>query len=267
MKSKLFWGYVEHTRQLPVHHSFKYRLYVYGIDLDELAVLDRRLLFFGYNRFRPVSIHDSDYLDERPDSIKEKLMRYLAAEGIKTRVASIMLITSARYFNYVFNPVSFYYCLNANGDVIRIVAEVNNTFGERHVYIPKQKPQSDNEGAEGPYFAPKAFHVSPFNDVAGEYAFVFSDPHAENLDIQIRLFKAGAEAFSARLYGKSMPLTAINLLKLILRHPFVPHLTKPRIFMEAARLYFLRHLEYHPKPEAISPMTIIKTPEKETRQK
>ncbi len=267
MKSKLFSGYVEHTRQLPVRHSFKYRLYVYAIDLDELAVLDRRLLFFGYNRLRPVSLFDSDYLDPRPGSIKEKLIRYLAAEGIEDRVDSILLITSARYFNYIFNPVSFYYCMNANGGVIRMVAEVNNTFGERHVYIPKQKPQTGSEDAKSPYWAAKAFHVSPFNDVAGEYAFMFSHPHAKDLDIQIRLFKAGTEAFCARLYGESVPLTATHLLKLILRHPLVPHLTKPRIFMEAARLYFLRHLEYHPKPEAISPMTIIRTPKKETRQK
>ncbi len=55
-----------------------------------------------------------------------------------------------------------------------------------------------------------------------------------------------------------MPLTAANLIKLILRHPFVPHLTKPRIFMEAARLYFQKHMAYHPKPEPVSPMTIKK---------
>jgi cyclopropane-fatty-acyl-phospholipid synthase len=255
MKSKIFKGFVEHTRLVPVRHEFKYPLYVYGFDLDELPHLDRNLPLFGYNRGRPVSIHDADYLDERPGSIKEKLLGYLAADGLKESVSSIRLITSARYLNYVFNPVSFYYCLNAAGDVVRMAAEVNNTFGERHVYFPKQKPDQRPGGTHPAYYTAKAFHVSPFNNMEGEYEFMFSPPH-EDLDIHIRLLREGAEVFHARLRGKQMPLTAANLTRLILRHPLVPHLTKPRIFMEAARLYFQKHMKYHPKPEPISPMTI-----------
>jgi cyclopropane-fatty-acyl-phospholipid synthase len=257
MNSKIFKGFVEHTRLHPVRHAFKYPLYVYGFDLDELTHLDRELPFFGYNRLRPVSLHDSDYLNESRGSIKEKLLNLLNADGLDDTVSSIILITSARYLNYAFNPVNFYYCLNAGGDVIRMVAEVNNTFGERHVYVPKQKPDQNNGNKPSPYYTTKAFHVSPFNDMAGEYEFLFSSPN-EALDIKIRLLKGGTEAFNARLQGKQMPLTAANLIKLILRHPFVPHLTKPRIFMEAARLYFQKHMRYHPKPDPVSPMTIKK---------
>jgi cyclopropane-fatty-acyl-phospholipid synthase len=170
-------------------------------------------------------------------------------------MSSIILVTSARYLNYIFNPVSFYYCLNESGNAVRMVAEVNNTFGERHVYVPKQQPDQNNKDSRSPYYIAKAFHVSPFNNMEGEYEFLFSPPH-EDLDIHIRLLRKGREAFHARLWGKQMPLTTANLVKLILRHPFVPHLTKPRIFMEAARLYFQKHMKYHPKPEPISPMTI-----------
>jgi DUF1365 family protein len=255
MKSKIFKGFVEHTRLHPVRHEFHYPLYVYGFDLDELAHLDRSLPLFGYNRFRPVSLHDSDYLNETPGSIKEKLIHFLNADGLDDPVSSIILITSARYLNYAFNPVSFYYCLNASGNVVRMVAEVNNTFGERHVYLLKQQPNQNNKDSQSPYYITKAFHVSPFNDMEGEYEFIFSPPHGD-LDIHIRLLREGREAFHARLWGKQMPLTAANLIKLILRHPFVPHLTKPRIFMEAARLYFQKHMKYHPKPDPISPMTI-----------
>jgi DUF1365 family protein len=257
MSSRIFKGFVEHTRLHPVRHEFRYPLYVYGFDLDELPHLDRSLPLFGYNRGRPVSIHDADYLDERPGSIKEKLLRFLAADGLEASVSSVILITSARYLNYIFNPVSFYYCLDAGGVAVRMVAEVNNTFGERHVYLPKQK-QDQNKGiAVSPYFTTKAFHVSPFNDMAGEYEFIFSPLHSD-LDIHIRLLRGGSEVFHARLFGKPMPLTTANLTKLILRHPFVPHLTKPRIFMEAARLYFQKHMKYHPKPNPVSPMTIKK---------
>ncbi len=246
---------MEHTRLHPVHHEFKYPIYVYGFDLDELASLDRRLLLFGYNRRRPVSLHDADYLDDRPGSIKEKLLKFLHADGLKETVTSIFLITSARYLNYVFNPVSFYYCLNDRGEVVRMVAEVNNTFGERHVYFPKQKPDIAHGSPPIPLYAPKMFHVSPFNDMQGEYEFIFSPVH-QDLDIRIRLFRQDTETFHARLQGKSMPLNNANLAKTILQCPLVPHLTKPRIFFEAARLYFQKHMKYHPKPEPISPMTI-----------
>jgi len=258
MKSKLFSGVVEHTRFHPVRHDFRYPLYVYGFDLDELAALDKGLPLFGYNRFRPVSLHDKDYLDAQPGSIKEKLMPFLSADGLREPVASVFLITSARYFNYAFNPVSFYYCVNDQGDIVRMLAEVNNTFGERHLYLPKRKDGDADMGAGGPYYATKAFHVSPFNNLEGEYAFTFSNLN-ENLDIRIKLVGEGAEVFRARLSGNALPLTAANHLKLVLRHPAVPHLTKPRIFMEAARLYFFKKMKYHPKPEPASPMTIKKT--------
>ncbi len=253
MNSILYEGTVEHVRYQPVHHKLCYRLYVYGFDLEELPALDRRLPLFGYNRFRPAAVYDRDYLTDGPGGIRDKLFSLINDRQLTDRIAAVRLITSARYFNYVFNPVSFYYCLDKTQRVIAVAAEVNNTFDERHVYFPRTK--SRQAGEEGPYYAQKAFHVSPFNDMEGEYEFFFSPPGAE-LDIRIRLLKGGVETFAARLQGKALPLTAGNHLKMMARHPLIPHLTKPRIFFEAARLFFQKKLVYHEKPEPISPMTI-----------
>ncbi len=253
MKSKIYEGFVEHTRHRPTVHRFRYPIYVYGLYLDELAQLDRRLPFFGYNRVRPASVHDADYLDAGPGGIREKLMRFLP-EDARAETASVMLVTSARYLNYVFNPVSFYYCFDAGGAVSAMVVEVNNTFGERHVYVPDADP-----GASTPesmrYAAKKAFHVSPFNDLEGNYEFLFSPP-GDELDVRIHLVKENEPLFEARLWGRGRALTRAGHLRMLARHPAIPHLTKPRIFLEAARLYFLRHLPYHPKPDPVSPMTI-----------
>lgn len=253
MNSKIYNGTIEHIRYQPVRHELRYRLYVYGFDLDELPELDKSLPLFGYNRVRPASIHGRDYLDDGPGAIREKLFRLMDDKDLTGRIASVRLITSARYFQYVFNPVSFYYGLDKDQRVIAVAAEVNNTFGERHVYFPRKK--SLHAGDQGPYYARKAFHVSPFNDMEGEYEFFFSPPEAD-LDIRVRLLRSGMEAFAARLRGKALPLTARNHFGLMLRHPLIPYLTKPRIFFEAARLYFQKKLTYHDKPEPISPMTI-----------
>lgn len=253
MKSKIYKGFVEHTRHMPVYHQFRYPVYVYGIDLNELDLLDRRLPFFGYNRMRPASIHDADYLDDRPGTIREKLLGFLS-DAVKKRVASVMLITSARYFNYVFNPVCFYYCFSDSGEVVQVVVEVSNTYGERHVYVPN-KDNALSVSGKMRYGVQKAFHVSPFNDMQGRYEFSFSLPENE-LDIQIKLVRDHAEIFEARLWGKGRELTRMGHMAMLLRHPVMPHLTKPRIIFEALRLYYRKHLAWHEKPPPSDPMTI-----------
>lgn len=258
MKSCIFTGYVEHTRLKPVWNRFQYPVYAYCLNLDELKQLDKLLPFFGYNRFRPASIFDSDYLDEKPESIREKLFRFLEPKGCADRVSTIMLITSARYFNYVFNPVSFYYCFSDDDELVCTVAEVNNTYGERHVYI-LDEPQKEIPGFLSRYTAQKQFHVSPFNRVEGVYEFLFSDIRKE-LDIRISLYKNGEEVFNARLWGRPKPLDRHNHIKTILKHPLIPHLTKPRILWQAANLHFRRKLSMYEKPIPLSVMTIRKNP-------
>ena len=265
MNSKIYLGYVEHERYQPVSHKFNYPIYFYGLDLDELDHLDQKLFFFGYNRLRPASIHDSDYLDERPGSIKDKLLGILRKKDPSIIVSSIFMITSMRYLNYAFNPVSFYYCFDGNDQISAMVVEVNNTFGERHIYIPEKKNRNSESGENMLYSAKKAFHVSPFNNLEGEYEFSFPTPGHEpgnKIDIRIDLIRENEKAFSAKLWGKPLELTSANLLKIMIRHPIVTHMTKPRIFMEAARLYFSKHLKYHDKPDPVSPMTIKRIPSK-----
>lgn len=256
MKSCIFTGYVEHTRSKPVWNHFQYPVYVYCLNLDELKQLDNLLPFFGYNRVRPASIFDSDYLDEKPESIRKKLFRFLEEKGCADRVSIVMLITSARYFNYVFNPVSFYYCFSDDYELVCTVAEVNNTYGEKHVYI-LHEPQNRIPGFLSRYTAKKQFHVSPFNKVEGVYEFLFSDIR-KKLDIRVNLYKDNEEVFNAQLRGRSQPLDRRNHLKTILKHPLIPHLTKPRILWEAVNLHFRRKLSMYDKPIPLSVMTIRK---------
>lgn len=258
MNSRIFIGQVKHERLKPVRHQLTYPLYVYCFDLDELTELDRTLPLFGYNCLRPASLYDRDYLDDSDGTVREKLTRFLEPEGYADAVTTVMLVTSARYFNYIFNPVSFYYCFSRRGDLVCVVAEVNNTFGERHVYIPRR---AGNEGTGFParFSAPKHFHVSPFNDVAGTYEFVFSDIRKE-LFTRINLYRDDELAFYAELWGTPVPLTASRHAKVLLSHPLIPHLTIPRIYWEAAKLFFVRKLSYHEKPVPISMMTIRRNP-------
>ncbi|MBN1545201.1 MAG: DUF1365 family protein, partial [Syntrophaceae bacterium] len=202
----------------------------------------------------PVSLYDRDYLTEGGEPIREKLLHLLAPEGIANRVKRIVLVTSLRHFGRVFNPVSFHYVFDAADSLLCVVAEVNNTFGERHVYVLRHA-----EGASGGFparfTAPKAFHVSPFNDMQGTYAFAFGNIENE-LKVRIDLRRGDNLVFAAELEGRRIPLDNTTLLKTVLRHPLQAHLTIARIYREAAKLFFVRKLTYHPKPVPVDPRTI-----------
>ncbi|MDJ0721102.1 MAG: DUF1365 family protein [Desulfobacterales bacterium] len=256
--SVLYNGFVEHERFIPTPHRLLYRLYVYAFDLDELAGLDRRLPLFGYNRLRPVSLFDRDYLSAGSQTIREKLLQQLATHVDTRRVARIVVVTSPRFFNYIFNPVSFYYCFDAADSLVGAAAEVNNTFGEKHVYaLPVQNGNTAFFPAR--FQAEKHFHVSPFNTVEGTYHFHLADIRQE-LDVRIALHREGRKIMQARLWGRPIPLTPWQHLRTILTHPLLPHLTIPRIYWEAFKLRFGRNLAYHDKPVPVSPMTLRRNP-------
>jgi len=258
MNSNLFMGHVEHERFVPAAHRLRYDLFVYALDLSELERLARRLPLFGYNRPRPTALHDRDYLAQEPGSIRRKLLAAVAPHLPVETVARIVMVTSPRLLGHVFNPVSFYYCFDSREHLLAAVAEVNNTFGEKHVYVLPGSGGSET-GFPARYRADKAFHVSPFNTMDGSYTFQFGDIRQE-LDVQIDLHRDGAHIMRARLLGEPRPLTAVNHLKTLLRHPLRPHLTIPRIYWEAYKLHFRRRLTYHDKPVPRSPMTIRRLP-------
>ncbi|VVS91096.1 DUF1365 family protein [Desulfoluna spongiiphila] len=261
MNSAIIKGYVEHARLRPVEHRFRFPVYLYCFDLDELEDLDRRLPLFGYNRFRPVSLYDRRYLHDEPGSVKEKLFRFLKDRGCHDKVRHVMLITSPSYFNRVFNPVSFYYCLAEDRSPVCTVAEVNNTFGDRHLYLLTRSEEvateSRNPGSGFPivYTAPKDFHVSPFNNMEGTYRFYISAPEGK-LSIRIYLIRGGETVLKASLQGESMPLTPKNQLLTLVRYPVVPWKTVPRILGQALRLFVVKGLTFFDRPAPKSPMTI-----------
>ncbi len=258
MTSLIYQGEVSHARLQPVQHSFRYPVYFYAFDLDDLPELARENPLFGYNQLRPVAIHDKDYLlvGERP--IREKLQQLLSEEGFKDVPGRVMLVTAARYFNYVFNPISFFYCYRQSGELLCVLAQVNNTFGEMHLYLLAE-PGAERIDGRLVYNSDKQFHVSPFFSRDGRYQFQITEP-AQQLDNRIHFHQAEQLTFIARIQGRAEPLTRGALLRTIIRHPFSAALTMPRILWQAAQLYWQRRLPVHTKPIPDHSMTIRLSP-------
>ena len=115
-------GKVMHARRNPVDHRWVFPFYFYALDLDELPELNRRVRGFGFNHWQPVCLREQDYL-RGSGPFREQLAEFIDLADIDR----IMLVTVARFMARVFNPVSFYYCLRADGSPACMVAEVNNT--------------------------------------------------------------------------------------------------------------------------------------------
>lgn len=267
MNSRLYDARVSHERHFPEKHQFQYRVPVFVFDLAELesGTLDGPL--FG-RRVTPgsdwakgpvlprlLSLREADYLYDEPSGLRHKIGKALAAGGLDPDLAkgAVRLVTSARFLGYAFNPVNFWLLFKdeATAGLAAAVAEVNNTFGEKHLYVLG----NGDDGFPAKYSARKAFHVSPFNDMRGDYQFIIQDPR-RGLDLSVNLIKDGKPLLEARLWSETpgRPVDA-NALAGFLLHP-QRVLTYPRIVKEAARLYFRRRLPVHTKPSPTSPMTI-----------
>lgn len=245
-----------HARLEPKPHAFRYPVYFLGLDLDELPMLSESVRGFRYNRRGLFSIYDRDYLEDAAGTIREKLSKFLALMQRGNEVARIFLITSARFFGYVFNPVSFYYCFGADGKLRGALAEVNNTFRERHLYLLDNPTFA---GGSAHFRSEKVFHVSPFNDRNGSYAFSFSPPEPA-VDVRVDLVREGRVVFKSQLAGKAEPLNTNRLVSVLARYPLAGVLTMPRIMTQAAQLYFRRKLPVFTKPAPASEFTIRTAP-------
>ncbi len=252
MNSTIYNAELLHIRKRPVHHSFRYSVCLFGLDLDELPTLAERYRLFGYNRVRLFAIHDRDYLTGE-GHIRDKLDNFLRQHGYEADFERVVLVTGPRWLNYTFNPVSFYYCYGADADLKLVVAEVNNTFRERHVYVL-------SDGAVDAcgrllFQKPKVFHVSPFNRVSGTYEFTISEL-GETLNIQISLANRDQRVFYASVNGAAQPFSLRSMVASAFRFPLSAFMTLPRIHWQAASLYLRKRLPVFSKPNPSHAMTI-----------
>ncbi|NJS36405.1 MAG: DUF1365 domain-containing protein [Brachymonas sp.] len=157
-------GQVRHTRLRPARNAFAYPTYFLMLPMRSLEQSARITL--PRNRFAPISFYDKDHGDGRGNSLQwiDELLR---SEGIEDAKGEVWLHCYPRVLGFTFKPVSFWYCHDARGQLRAVVVEVNNTFGERHIYVLDQAKYGHEMTAS------KVFHVSPFCAVEGDYSFRF----------------------------------------------------------------------------------------------
>ena len=217
MNSCLYECKVMHQRLAPKKHRFSYRIFMFYLDLDEVDAVTRRIPFFGRNRRAVFAFNDADHLGEASGTVKEKLLTYLAANEVELPGdGRVMLLTLPRVLGYVFNPVSFYICMDGAGAPLCAVVEVGNTFGEKKLFLIRETSEADRFRL----IAPKHFYVSPFSALDLQFDFKVRVP-AEGLDIHVDDLEGDHKTLLSALTGRRAPLTAWRLGWFGVKYPMV----------------------------------------------
>jgi DUF1365 family protein len=246
----------------PRGYKFKHHSFMFMLDLDELETLEQTSCFFGHVRPRLYSLRDDDHLPGYKGDIKQRVVQYLTEtvgrqETMLTK--KIMLLTNLRFLDYVFNPVSFFYCFDESDNFIYSVAEVGNTFDEKKLYF---LPASGRDSCAA--LLPKEFYVSPFSDLHLQFDFRLSLP-ATSLTLSVNEFDQNKPTLVSSVEGKQKSFSDLEILKLTAKYPLVTLRVIAMIHYHAFVLllkgfhFFPKHNNAHLQTKVLNAHSSIKT--------
>ena len=227
-------GQVSHRRRGRVRHGFRHSVYQWLVDLDEVPEQPWYLKpFAGFNA--------ADHLGDARLPIKANVENFLSLSGIRLGAGGrVVMLANARVLGHVFDPLSVFWCFAGPGALVCIVAEVHNTHGERHVYLLRP----DGSGVA---HTEKAFFVSPFFDVTGDYELRFA-LHPDLVAVTVTLHHDGEVAFSATFRGRPVRASRAALARQLVRRPLMPQQVSTLIRLHGSWLW-LRRLPLVRRPQ------------------
>jgi uncharacterized protein len=243
--SAVYEGWVRHRRMRPVEHSFRYRVFMMYVDLDELPGLFDGVPLWSARRPAPAWFRRSDFLGEPDRPLREEVLDRVEELGGVRPAGAVRLLANLRYLGHNFNPVSFYFCFAADGERLdTVLAEVTNTpWGERHCYL---LGRGETGGRVLDATMDKAFHVSPFIGMDQTYEWRVTEP-GERLQVHIENHAGERLEFDATLSLERRPASPRMLNRVLLRYPLMSLQVVARIYLNALRLK-LKGAPYHPHP-------------------
>ena len=228
VRAALYDSTVVHTRRERIDRTFRHRVHYWLVDLDHLP------------RFGPLArFLAADHLGDPDRGIKENLAAWLARQGIAVR-GRVLMLANARVLGYVFNPLTVYWVHDEHGAVDCVVAEVHNTYGQRHCYLLRP----DGHGIA---HVDKEFYVSPFLSMGGEYRMRVPLP-GERLSVAVTLRQDGKTPFTATLTGARKAPAFGEVVRMVLRGRLLPQRVSALIRTHGVALW-LRRIPVVRRPE------------------
>jgi hypothetical protein len=224
---------IAHVRHTPLRNAFRYRSYSWLVDLDHLPRPPRGLRALA--EFRA-----ADHLGAPDGTLRTNVDAYLAANGIDLAGGRVLMLANARVLGHVFNPLSVFWCHDPDGALRCVIAEVHNTYSERHCYLLQPDERGRAEFA-------KEFYVSPFYPVDGQYVMRLPEP-GERLALSVELHRGEARPFVATVRGQRRSADSRALLRAALRVPLATLTVAAQIRFQGIKLW-ARRLPIVPRPE------------------
>jgi DUF1365 family protein len=243
MNTQLYFGTVMHDRLKPSRHRFRHGVFFLRVNLREIDRMAGPL--FSIDRWNVFSFHRADHGPRDGSELEPWMRALLARHGIDCADGDVVLQTFPRVLGYVFNPVSFWLAYDRGGGLRAVLAEVSNTFGERHNYLVTH---ADGRRISGEQWleATKVFHVSPFFGVAGRYRFRFTE-RANGTVARIDYYGDEGLLLRTAIGGEAAPFDTRRLGYAFMRYPGFTLGVIARIHWHALRLW-LKRVPFFPKP-------------------
>lgn len=241
LESKVF-----HKRCSPTIHQFTHEIFYLVLNLK--LKLKRKL--FSIDAFNIFSLFWDDYGFNKLDDPEAYVYNILDDLKFNRKlVTNIMLMTMPKILGYSFNPISFWLCFDNNNQLIAVLAEVNNTFNERHAYLCFNQDGSKIDSKSW-IVRPKVFHVSPFCEIKGYYNFRF-DISQHRINIDINYYIDDQLLIATNIKGLRTELTDGKLIKYFFKYFMIGFKVIFLIHYHAFRLW-LKKVPYFKKPIKIN---------------
>lgn len=248
MESCIYTGHVRHRRFLPVENSFRYKLFMVYTDLAEMELAFRASPFWSVNRFNLACFMRKDHFGDTKTPLDTSVRSLVRSRTGKRLSGPIRLLCHFRYLGHCFNPASFFYCYDADGNRLEtIVVEIHNTpWGEVHCYVLDESQNQANPPFRR-YELEKEFHISPFMDLGMHYAWRFREP-GETLTVHMQSFQEDQKFFDATLTLHRQEINRSLLNRVLVQYPAMTLKVITMIHWQALRLWLKKAPFYvHPK--------------------